>query len=398
MSTHQDHVAHALDIDAVRSRFTSLRKGEFTFFDAPAGSQVPDEVGDAMATLMREASGNTGGYDPTAQTLTDLVSKARERAAEFFGGDADNIAFGGSMTALNFILSRAATRDFESGDEMIVTRLDHDGNVAPWRELAIDRDFVLRTCNLTEDLRIDVDHLRSLVTDRTKVIAFPWAANTVGSIADIAEICEIAHSVGAIAWVDAVHYAAHQKMDVRAVGADVVLASPYKLCGPHMGMAHLEPRVADQWRAYKVQAREEHPLGGRFENGTRPFELLAGLCASLDYIDSIGGFGAIEPYETSLAKHFLNTLSSDFTVYGPPLDQRVPTFLLTTPGLDAETISRKLAEEKISVWKHNFTYEVGLPEVLPFEGDAVRVGIAHYNTVKEIDHLNAVLGDIANHR
>ncbi|GAA1337530.1 aminotransferase class V-fold PLP-dependent enzyme [Arthrobacter roseus] len=395
MSMNHDSVARGFDINAVRSRFTSLREGGFTFFDAPAGSQVPDEVGDAMARLMREASGNTGGYDPTAQTLTDLVTKSRERAAEFFGGDADNIAFGGSMTALTFILSRAATRHFEPGDEIIVTRLDHEGNVAPWRELAIDRDFVVRTCNLTEDFRIDVDHLGSLVTDRTKIIAFPWAANTVGSIADIAEICEIAHSVGAIAWVDAVHYAAHQKMDVRAVGADVVLASPYKLCGPHMGMAHLEPRVADQWRAYKVQAREEHPLGGRFENGTRPFELLAGLCASLDYIDSIGGFEAIEPYERSLAHHFLNTLSTDFTVYGPPLEQRVPTFLLTAPGIDAETISRKLVEERISVWKHNFNYEVGLPEVLPFKGEAVRVGIAHYNTFEEIDHLCSALAKIA---
>ena len=385
------------DVDAVRSRFSVLRAGKFSFFDAPAGTKVPDEVGDAIAKLMRDASGNTGGFDPTARALTGLVTKARERAAEFFGGDADNIAFGGSMTSLNFILSRSATRNFEEGDEIIVTRLDHEGNVAPWRELALDRGFVVKTCNLTADLRIDVDHLRSLITDRTKVIAFPWAANTVGSVAEVAKICEIAHDAGAVAWVDAVHYAAHRAMDVRAVGADVVLCSPYKFCGPHLGMAHIEPRVGESWRAYKVQAHGEHPLGARFENGTPPFELLAGLCAAFDYLDSLGGFGAIQPYETALASHFLETLSEKITVYGPALEQRVPTFLLTVPGVEAESVSRTLADKKMAIWKHNFSYEVGLPQALPFKGNAVRVGIAHYNTLDEIDLLCTALDDIASH-
>lgn len=394
MAKNSTSALETFDVDAVRSRFSAFREGGFSFFDAPAGSKVPDEVGDAMARLMREASGNTGGFDPTSRTLITLVQTARERSAEFFGGDPENIAFGGSMTSLNFSLSRAATRTFETGDEIIVTRLDHEGNVAPWRELAIDRGFVIKICNLTADLQVDVDHLRSLVSDRTKIIAFPWAANTVGSVAAIAEICEIAHAAGAIAWVDAVHYAAHRAMDVRAVGADVVLCSPYKWCGPHMGIAHIEPRVAESWRAYKVHARGEHPLGARFETGTTPFERLAGLCATFDYLGSVGGFAAIEPYETALADHFLETLSSRITVHGPPIAQRVPTFLLTIPGVEAETVARQLADQKISLWRHNFAYEVGLPDALPFAGEAVRVGILHYNTIEEIDRLCSALESI----
>lgn len=394
MTADDSTALETFDINGVRSRFSALSSGDFSFFDAPAGTKVPDEVGDAMARLMREASGNTGGFDPTARTLIRLVATARERAAEFFGGDAENVAFGGSMTSLNFTLSRSATRAFDEGDEIIVTRLDHEGNVAPWRELSIDRGFVIKQCNLTADLQIDIDHLRSLVTDRTKIIAFPWAANTVGSVANIAEICNIAHKAGAIAWVDAVHYAAHRAMDVRAVGADVVLCSPYKWCGPHMGMAHIDPRVGEPWRAYKVQAHGDHPLGARFENGTSPFERLAGLCATFDYLDSVGGFAAVQPYETALAIHFLKTLPSRITVHGPPIAQRVPTFLLTVPDVEAETVARTLADKNISVWRHNFAYEVGLPEALPFKGEAVRVGIAHYNTIDDIDRLCSALESI----
>lgn len=389
--TAENQTLSETTIDMVRARFSSLSKGEYSFFDAPAGSQVPDEVGGAIADLMREASGNTGGFDPTAERLTALVSTAREQAAAFFGGEPENIVFGGSMTTLNFALSRAACRQFDEGDEIIVTRLDHEGNVAPWRELSLDRNLVLKLCDLTPDLRIDMDHMRSLVTDRTKVIAFPWAANTVGSVAPIRELCELAHSVGAIAWVDAVHYAAHRAMDIRSVGADVVLCSPYKFCGPHMGMAHIEPRVAEPWRAYKVQARGDHPLGARFETGTSPFESLAGLCATFNYLESIGGFKAIEQYETVLASRFLSTLPSGINVYGPSLGQRVPTFLLTIPGTDSEVAARTLASWKIALWSHNFAYEVGLPTALPFDGEAIRVGIAHYNTLNEVDELCSAL-------
>ncbi|WP_165070411.1 aminotransferase class V-fold PLP-dependent enzyme [Marisediminicola senii] len=385
----------AFDVAAVRARFSALTDDGFTYFDAPAGSQVPDEVGDAIARQMREGSGNIGGYYPLSDELSALVDAARERTAAFLGGDAANIVLGGSMTTVNFALTRAAARGFSAGDEIIVTRLDHEGSVAPWNELAIDRGFVVKVANLTDDLLIDLDHLRSLVTDRTRVIAFPLAANTVGSIAQAREIADIAHSVGAISWVDAVHYAAHRAIDARAIRADVILCSAYKFCGPHLGMAHVEPGVANEWRAYKVAARALDPLGARFETGTLPYEQLAGLIATYDYLDSIGGFAAIAPYEEMLAAHLLATLPPEVRVLGPALVDRVPTFLLTINGLSAESIARSLAERDIGVWKHTFAYEVGMPEALPEGADPIRVGIAHYNTVEEIDRLAAALAEIA---
>jgi cysteine desulfurase family protein (TIGR01976 family) len=316
------HAAIAFDVEAVRARFSVFSAGDFTYFDAPAGSQVPDEVGDAIARQMREGSGNIGGFYPLSDELSALVAEARQRTAAFFGGDAANVVIGGSMTTLNFALTRAAARDFEEGDEIIVTRLDHEGSVSPWRELAADRGFVVKTCDLTDDLRIDLDHLRSLVSDRTRVIAFPLAANTVGSVAQASEIAQIAHEVGALAWVDAVHFAAHRAIDVRAIGADVILCSAYKFCGPHLGMAHVEPRAAADWRAYKVAARGLDPLGARFETGTLPYEQLAGLVATFDYLDSLGGFAAIAPYEEMLATRLLETLPPEVRADVPAHDRR----------------------------------------------------------------------------
>jgi cysteine desulfurase family protein (TIGR01976 family) len=398
MTTLTDTTATAFDVEAVRARFSALQPEGFTYFDAPAGSQVPDEVGDAIARQMREGSGNIGGYYPLSDELTALVAAARARTAAFFGGDAANIVLGSSMTTLNFAITRAAARGFAAGDEIIVTRLDHEGNVAPWRELALDLGLVVKTADLTEDLRIDVEHLRSLVTDRTRVIAFPLAANTVGSVAQAAEISAIAHEAGALSWVDAVHYAAHRAIDVAAIGADVVLCSAYKFCGPHLGMAHLNPGVASDWRSYKVAARGPDPLGARFETGTPSYEQLAGLIATYDYLDSLGGFDVIAPYEESLAEHLLDTLPPEVRVLGPALADRVPTFLLTIDGLSSETIARALAAERIGVWKHTFAYEVGLPARLPAGADPIRVGIAHYNTVEEIDALTAALTRIAQSR
>jgi cysteine desulfurase family protein (TIGR01976 family) len=397
-TVYETNDAADFDVAAVRARFSALHAADFTYFDAPAGSQVPDEVGDAIAREMREGSGNIGGFYPLSDRLAALVAETRRRTAVFFGGDAENIVLGGSMTTLNFALTRAAARDFVEGDEIIVTRLDHEGSVSPWRELAIDRGFVVKTCDLTDDLRIDLDHLRSLVSDRTRVIAFPLAANTVGSVTEAAEIAEIAHGVGALAWVDAVHYAAHRAIDVRTIGADVILCSAYKFCGPHMGMAHVEPRAAADWRAYKVAARGLDPLGARFETGTLPYEQLAGLVATYDYLDSLGGFAAIAPYEEMLATRMLETLPPEVRVLGPALADRVPTFLLTIDGLTAETIARALATQNIGVWKHTFAYEVGMPGALPSGTDPIRVGIAHYNTIEEIDILVAALAELANAR
>lgn len=377
----------AFDVESVRRRFSSLRGNSFAFFDAPAGSQVPDEVGDAIARQMRESAGNIGGPYGTTTALTELMATARKRSAEFFRGQEDCVSFGASMTTLNFDLSRTATRDMVAGDEIVVTALDHEGNVAPWREVALDRGFVLRTCEVTSDMRIDLEHLRSLVNERTKVVAFTLAANTTGSLVDAAEASRIAHEVGAISWADAVHYAAHKRIDVASMGVDVVLCSAYKFCGPHLAMAHIAPAVGGPWRAYHVQNRADYPLGPRFENGSPSFEQVAGLVATFDYLDSIGGFTQIADHEQELAGRLLEQLPEGVTIHGPQLAHRVPTLLTTVDGLSGMEVAQRLAAEGIGVLPHNFGYEVGMKERFGEALDPFRIGIAHYNTLEEIDRL-----------
>lgn len=382
------------DVDALRSRFTLLRETGFAFFDSPGGSQVPDEVADAIAEATRVASANLGAGYATSRRVGEITDRARQDAAAFLGGDPDNIVFGPNMTTLNFALTRTAGRDFVAGDEIVVTALDHDGNVAPWRELAADRDLVLKVCGVTPDLRVDLEQLRALVTDRTRVVAFPWASNALGSTVDAAEVSAIAHAVGAIAWADAVQYAAHRPVDARAAGVDVVLCSPYKFCGPHLGIAHVEPSVADGWRAYKVQPRPQHPLGQRFETGTMPYELLAGFSATVRYLETFGGLATLASYEESLSSYLLKALPAEVDVHGPALEHRVPTFLMTVDGVPAATIAEHFAQRDIGVWSHDHWYGMGLPAVLPFQGESVRVGVAHYNTAAEVDRLAEAFGEV----
>ncbi|HEX6020607.1 MAG TPA: aminotransferase class V-fold PLP-dependent enzyme, partial [Solirubrobacter sp.] len=275
------------DVGAVRRRFSSLQ-GDFTFFDAPGGSQVPDEVGEAMARCLREASANIGAPYETSRRVAAILEGAEQRAARFLGCEPHEIVFGTNMTSLNFALSRTAGRDFRPGDEILVSSLDHDGGVAPWLELAHDRDLVVRHIELNDDTSLDFDDLQAKLSDRTRVVAFAWASNAIGTVTDARRVCELAHSVGALAWIDAVHYAAHEPIDVRAVDADVVICSPYKFCGPHLGLAYGRAEVIERWRPYKARPAPTSPLGRRFETGTQPYELLAGLNATFDYLDDIG--------------------------------------------------------------------------------------------------------------
>src|SRR5581483_10407631 len=314
-----------LEVTAVRDRFSALHHG-FTFFDAPGGSQVPDEVGDAVARTLREASANLGAVYETSRRVAEILERAEANAARFLGCATHEVIFGPNMTSLDFTLSRTAGRSFEPGDEILVSALDHDGGVAPWLELAHDRDLVVRTIELRDDTTLDYDDLESKLSDRTRVVAFAWASNAIGTIVDARRVCELAHSVGALAWVDAVHYAAHEPIDVTAVGADVLICSPYKFCGPHLGMAYGREEVLERWRPYKARPAPSTPLGRRFETGTPPFELLAGFNATLGYLDSIGGFGAIVPYARSLGERFLDGLPESVTVYGlQSMEGRVPT-------------------------------------------------------------------------
>jgi cysteine desulfurase family protein (TIGR01976 family) len=378
-------VASVFDVQAVRGRFSALHSG-FAFLDAPGGTQVPDEVGAAMARTVRDASGNLGAPYATGRAVEAILAQAKDDAAELLGSSADEIVFGANMTTLNFALSRTAGRDLEPGDEILVTALDHDGGVAPWVELAADRGAVVRTVAARDDFSVDLGELERQVGPRTRVIAFAWASNAVGTVADAARICELARAAGALSWIDAVHYAAHEPVDVHALGCDVLLVSPYKFCGPHLGIAAVRAEVASGWRPYKARPSSSTPLGRRFETGTLPYELLAAFSATVDYLRSIGGLPAIREYERELGARFLERLPEGVTLYGPQtMDGRVPTFLLNVEGVGAGEAARHLAERGIGVWHSDNWYCVGLEDRLPPE--SLRAGLAHYNTVEEVDRL-----------
>jgi cysteine desulfurase family protein (TIGR01976 family) len=374
-----------VNVDAVRSRFSSLQNG-FAYFDAPGGTQVPDEVGQAIANALREASGNLGAPYATGRAVESILERAKQDAARFLGATPDEISFGMNMTTLNFAISRAAGRDFAAGDEVLSTELDHDGGVAPWIELAADKGMTVRTARATDELTIDYDDLERQLGPRTRVVAFALASNATGSVADAKRICALAREAGAISWVDAVHYAAHEPIDVRELGCDVLLCSPYKFCGPHLGIAYVRQELAETWRPYKARPSSSTPVGRRFETGTLPYELLAGFSATVAYLETIGGLDAVRAYERELGARFLDNLPGNVTLYGPPtMDGRVPTFLFNVDGVPAVDAAHRLAERGIGLWYADNWYCVALAPRLPEQ--SLRAGIAHYNTEAEVDRL-----------
>jgi cysteine desulfurase family protein (TIGR01976 family) len=382
-----------LDITAIRDRFSSLRN--FAFLDAPGGSQVPDEVGDAIARALREASANLGAGYATSLRVKAILEEAESKAARFLGCEPHEVIFGPNMTSLNFTLSRTAARGFSPGDEILVSSLDHDGGVAPWLEVAQDTGLIVRHVELNDDTTYDFDDLQSKLGPRTKVVAFAWASNAIGTVVDARRVCKLAHDVGALAWIDAVHYAAHEPIDVRDVGADVLLCSPYKFCGPHLGVGYGRAEVIERWRPYKARPAPTSPLGRRFETGTQSYELLAGFNAAIDYLDSIGGFAAIVPYERSLGQRFLDGISDAVTVYGlPGMEGRVPTFLVNVDGVPAEEVAARLSANEIGVWAHDSWYSLNLYRRLGYTDKSVRIGFIHYNTAGEVDRLIEALEEV----
>ena len=383
-----------LDVDAVRARFTALDR-RLAFFDGPGGTQCPDEVIDAIPDYLRHDNANIGAPYETSRRTDGLVARAHERAASFLGCDPGEVAFGPSMTSLNFLLTRALARELEAGDEVLVTRLDHDANVAPWLALADDVGVVVRFVGVNDDLSLDLDDLAAKLTTRTKVVAFPAAANSVGTKPEVARIVELAHEAGALAWVDAVHYGPHGPIDVSSFGCDVLVCSPYKFFGPHMGMAFGREELLRSWRAYKVRPSAEEPVGRRFELGTSQHELLAGFVAAVDYVHSLG-WDAIVEHETALGERFLDGLPDGVTLHGlPTMEGRVPTFCLSVPERTAESVAEHLAARDVAVWWGNY-YALETMRQLGLDEDdgAVRAGIVHYNTADEVDRLLAGLSEL----
>jgi len=388
----QDLIASE-SIAAVRNRFSSLRSG-FVYLDAPGGTQTPDEVAAAVARVYLEASGNTGAPYATSRRLEALVAEARLASARFLGCTEDEVIFGANMTSLNFTLSRTLGRQLSPGDEIVVTRLDHDANVAPWLDLADDLGLKVRHADVHADTSLDLSDLERQLGPRTKVVAFPWAANSTGTIVDAGTVCDLAHQAGALAWVDAVQYAAHEPMDVGSIGADVVTCSAYKFCGPHLGIAFGRRELLESWRPYKARPVAMEPVGHRFETGTLPYELLGGLLATYAYLDSLGGMGQLAAWERQLGERLLAGLPQGARLYGlPTMAGRVPTFLINFPGIPSARLSEELADIGFGVWSHGSYYALGLHDRIGW-GEALRIGLAHYNTADEIDRFNEALGTL----
>jgi len=375
-----------LDVEAVRARFSALRS-PIAFLDGPGGTQCPDCVIEAVAAYLREANANLGGAFETSRRSEALVARAHEAAASFLGCRPGETVFGQNMTTLNFALSRSLARGLRAGDELLVTRLDHDGNVAPWLELAQDLALKVGFVDVLDDTTLDLDDLERKLSPRTRVVAFPLASNAVGTVTDATRIAALAHDAGALAWADAVHFAPHGPIDVASLGVDVLLCSAYKFFGPHLGLAYVCEDVARAWHPYKVRPAPDEPVGSRFETGTLPHELLAGFVACVEYLRGLG-WEAIQAHERTLGERFLAGLPARCTLHGlPTMHGRVPTFAFTVGELAPREVAERLAASGIAVWDGDY-YAIEVMARLGLAlGGAVRAGFVHYTTADDVDRL-----------
>ncbi|MGP8304758.1 cysteine desulfurase-like protein [Vibrio sp. YIC-376] len=405
------------NLNQIRQQFPALSQYHndkpVTFFDGPGGSQVPQSVLDAMVGYLGYFNSNLGGHYFSSQTTVDVMQSARESAQALLNAPSSgNIVFGANMTSLTFQLSRAISREWQKGDEIIVSALDHYSNVSSWQQAAEDKGAVVHQVRIKEDdCTLDLEHLQSLLSDKTRLVAVTYASNTTGSIVDIKQVVEMAHQVGAQVYVDAVHYAPHHLVDVQALGCDFLACSAYKFFGPHVGIAY----IADQWlhslRPYKVEPATN--IGpGRFETGTQSFEGLAGLTAAIEYLAQYGeeglplrerlvqSYAAYTQHEQSLSERFLQRvdLLAGVRLYGidkADTQLRTPTFALTFDKYSPEFIAKTLGEHNICVWNGHF-YALGLVRQLGLDdkGGVVRIGCMHYNTLEEVDMLFDVIESI----
>ena len=376
------------------------------FLDGPGGSQVPKSVLEAMQAYLGFFNSNLGGHYFSSQQTTDLMKQAREYAQALVNAESSgNIVFGANMTSLTFQLSRAISRDWQAGDEVIVTALDHYSNVSSWQQAAEDKGAVVHQARVDEsDCGLDIDHLLSLINDKTALVALTYASNTTGSIVGVQRVVEAAHKVGAKVYVDAVHYAPHHLVDVQKLGCDFLACSAYKFFGPHVGIAYIAPKWLQTLKPYKVEpATNEGP--GRFETGTQSFEGLAGVIAAVKYLSQWGksnaslrerlvdSFKQFNQHESAISERFLSRLSEleGVKLFGKleaNSELRTPTFALTFENHSPEFIAKKLGERNICVWNGHF-YALGLVRQLDLEasGGVVRIGFMHYNTLEEVDIL-----------
>jgi cysteine desulfurase family protein (TIGR01976 family) len=406
----------ALDIAWIRAQFPALAEEvggrPAVFFDGPGGTQVPQRVIDAIAAYLTHANANTHGGFLTSRRTDETIAAAHAAMADLLGCDPDEVVFGPNMTTLTFAISRAIGRELGPGDEIVVTRLDHDANVAPWVALT-ERGVTIRHVDIdVEDCTLDMDDLRRQITPKTKLVAIGYASNAVGTINDVAEVTRLAHSVGALSYIDAVHYAPHGPIDVRPLDCDFLACSPYKFFAPHMGALYGKREHLSRLQPYKVRpAANETP--DRWETGTKNHEGLAGVAAAIDYLAEVGqrtgatgdrravlrsAMNTIQAYERGLTERLIDGLLKvpGVTFYGIADPQRfgsrTPTVSVRIAGHTPRALAEALGERGIFVWDGNY-YALSLSERLGVEADGgmLRIGLVHYNTAEEVDRLLAAL-------
>jgi cysteine desulfurase family protein (TIGR01976 family) len=409
--------AHQLDLPWVRQQFPSLNQAvngqPAAFFDAPGGTQVPQRVIDAIANYLSTSNANSGGAFITSQRTDQMIADARAAMADFFNCASDEVVFGANMTTLTFALSRALGRELKSGDELLVSCLDHDANVSPWVCLE-ERGVKVRTADIKPgDCTLDMFDLSAKIRRNTRMVAVGWAANAVGTINDVHEIVRLAHAAGSMAFLDAVHYAPHGPIDVRALDCDFLACSSYKFFGPHLGVLFGKREQLQRLRPYKLRACTEK-LPDRWETGTQNHECLAGLIAAIDYIADVGrhhdpevktrrdailaAYEVFQQHERELVEQLITGLLAipGLTFYGikdaAKFDQRTPTVAIRMEGYTPRELATHLGERGIFTWDGNY-YAIDLAERLGVQssGGMLRIGLAHYNTAEEVERLLAEL-------
>ncbi|HVB23793.1 MAG TPA: cysteine desulfurase-like protein [Ktedonobacteraceae bacterium] len=412
-----------LNVNTVRNHFPALA-ADTIYFDNPGGTQVAGEVIQRIQRYLQYTNANHGGEFRTSRESDATTADARQAVADFLhAARPEEIVFGPNMTTLTLSISRSLARTLQPGDEIVVTRLDHDANVAPWLLIAEDRGCTIRWVDfLPADCTLDMESLERQINKRTKIVAVGYASNAVGTINEVRRAVQLAHAVGAICFVDAVQYAPHRSIDVQELDCDLLACSAYKFFGPHIGILYGKYDLLDRLTAYKVRPAGDLPPD-KFETGTLSFEAIAGTLGAMEYLQWLGetfgaslaeqykgkyggralalkqAMGAIEQYELELNHSLMEGFASipGLQIRGITsphgLMQRVPTFSFTLDGWMPEAVAKALDTHNINVWNGNF-YALSVTERLGLEekGGLVRVGLVHYNTQEEIDRLmNALL-------
>lgn len=400
----------SLNPGAIRKHFPALDSGAL-FFDNPGGTQVPERVIARISDYLRTSNSNRGGAFQTSRETDRIIGQSRAAMADFLGaGSPDEIVFGPNMTSLTLNIARSMAETLQPQDEIIITRLDHDANIAPWLQAARASGAQVRWLDFdVETGQLRVDQLAELLGRKTRLVAVGFASNALGTVNPIEEIIEMAHNVGAWTYVDAVQYAPHAPIDVQSLGCDFLVVSAYKFFGPHLGVLYGKRAHLESLPAFKVRpASDQAP--GKFETGTQNHEGIAGTLGTLEYLAEVSGahdtsadlraslrrsMQAIQQYEGELTARLLAILESvpALTIFGQP-DHRVPTVSCRVANTSPRALASALGDRDIYVWDGNF-YALSVTERLGIEdqGGLLRIGLAHYNTLDELDRFETQLLD-----